>query len=646
MPRIHALLVGINEYTAISPLHGCVADIESVEALLRSRITAPDGLALQVLRNAEATRAAIIAGFTAHLGQAGPGDIALFYFCGHGSDEASPEEWRGLAIGGRNQTIVPVDARVGDTFDIADKELSALIHGVAATGAQVVVVLDSCHSGDATRSGGDGAAVAVGDNGVPRMTAAATGRTRTLADYHEAARTLYDPALLASGQQPAPAHIAIAACRDDQLAKEFPVSPPPRRGVFTMAFVEAVTALGPTATYADLITVIRARVRANAKDQVPNITVSGTASAATLFLGGTAGRIELTLDHADGTWWLSSGAIDGIVAPAGGAGGTTIDIHPRGSLVGGRPSVSPLATGTVTSVDVHRSAITVGGSAAALDTGTQYHCTISAMTPPALQVTVAGPDTAGVAAVRSALTGAAGRSALVERADGHPTAVTVQVEGGTARLHGADGTPLSGAEVAVDATGLARLTNACTHLARWHGTRDRSAPGSTFNDTVLIEVLPALPGETTLRAGQAPLEPGLEGIALSYAGDAPPRVQFRLRNTSNARLYVALYDLTDRFACRVMFDGWLAAGDIRQVYAKPTTISIPEGRETCVDLLKLFAAKDDFLPHTLLLPDLFAPESKPPKPGSTLATRAPFTLRVATDTSVWGTTMLRMVTRR
>ena len=163
---------------------------------------------------------------------------------------------------------------------------------------------------------------------------------------------------------------------------------------------------------------------------------------------------------------------------------------------------------------------------------------------------------------------------------------------------------------------------------------------------VQIEVLPTVPGELTLRAGQEPLVPGADGIALRYASGAPPRVQFRLRNTSKAKVYVALYDLTDRFGCRVMFDGWMAAGDLVTVYQKPTTISVPEGRDGCVDLLKVFAAKADFLAHTLLLPELFAPESKPPKADDADGTRAAFKLRVAADASFWGTSMLRMETRR
>ena len=92
MARIHALLVGINEDVAVTQRHGCVADVTAVETLLRSRVAA-DTLSMLVLRDDKATRAGIIDGFRTHLKQAVAGDIALFYYCGHGSEETCPPEW-------------------------------------------------------------------------------------------------------------------------------------------------------------------------------------------------------------------------------------------------------------------------------------------------------------------------------------------------------------------------------------------------------------------------------------------------------------------------------------------------------------------------------------------------------------------------
>lgn len=626
MARIRALLVGINAYTAVTPLKGCVADIESVAALLQKRVQPPDTLELKVLRDAEATRAAIIDGFTSHLAAAGPGDIALFYYCGHGSEESPPEEWKRFATGGMQQTIVPVDARIGDTFEIADKELAALIHAVAETGAQVVTIFDSCHSGGVTRHADAAVPAAV------RMAAASTMRPRTLADYLDGARALYDPERVKAHGDPAPRHLAIAACEYDQLAKEVPESAP-ARGAFTQAFEEAVTALGSTATYADLVTMIRSRVRTRAKAQVPNIAAIGGADPATLFLGGAAGRADLTLDCADGTWWLSAGEVDGI--PMSGAGEvTTIDIHPRGALARGTTPPKPVARGRVEEVQAQRSRVTITDGSATLDPGLPYVCRITSQGAPAITVLVAGPDDAGVARVRDALTLGVGQYALAAGPGGTVPTITVHVEGGRITVRGEDGAPLQNLAFDADIHGCDSTVAACSHIARWYGIRDRRPLTPGLNNAVRLEVIPA--GGT---GEPAPVGP--EGVVLHYANGTPPLAQFRLRNTANRRLWVVLLDLADSFQSKSMFDGSLQPGEAKDVYAEAKPVSVGRWRDAsypnAVDWLKVFASEEALTPSTLELPALLKAPADASRGGAVF---------VDEDTSTWGVTMLRLETRR
>lgn len=97
MPRsLHVLLVGIDRYQPpVPPLNGCVNDIEAFADYLRQRVEGADGarLELRVLTNQQATRAAIIAGFRDHLKPARKGEVALFYYAGHGSQEQAPPEF-------------------------------------------------------------------------------------------------------------------------------------------------------------------------------------------------------------------------------------------------------------------------------------------------------------------------------------------------------------------------------------------------------------------------------------------------------------------------------------------------------------------------------------------------------------------------
>ncbi|MFD0636789.1 hypothetical protein ACFQ9X_39660 [Catenulispora yoronensis] len=91
---LYALIVGIDDYQPpTAGLHGARRDALAVEAHLRARI--PDErLSLLRLTDTEATRAALLAGFRKHLGQAGPGDTALFWFSGRGSAVPLPRSWR------------------------------------------------------------------------------------------------------------------------------------------------------------------------------------------------------------------------------------------------------------------------------------------------------------------------------------------------------------------------------------------------------------------------------------------------------------------------------------------------------------------------------------------------------------------------
>ncbi len=638
MPRIHALLVGINEYTAVGALHGCVADITAVEALLRSRISA-DMLEMRVLRDAEATRAAIIDGFRTHLARATADDVALFYFCGHGSEEKCPPEWLLLEPGGKNQTILPVDARVGETFDLADKELCALIHEVARTGAQVVTLFDSCHSGGVTRSIDDDADSRIG---VARMTTATKGRARTLADYLDLARDMYDPARIAESGPPEPSHIAIGACQHDQTAKEFPKRPTPRRGAFTLAFEEAVKALGPSATYVDLVTAIRTRVRDRASDQLPNLSVTGSASGSTLFLGGQAGRRDLTITaDAAGTWWLSMGAVDGMPTPSAGQL-TDIAIHERGAFDAGRDAPQPIAQATVDQVLEDRSSLRLGAGAAPLDTARSYIGAVTRLSTLPLHVIADGDDSAAVARLRAVLGASAVWYALVESAGTTVPTVTVRVaDGGVTILDGA-GAAMQNLQFTTTDEDFKPIAEACTHLGSWFGTRDRTPIGSTLNGAVTIELVPATAQEAGIPADR-PAHPATgNAVLLQYSGDQAPWVQFRLRNTSAVRLYVALVDLTDSYGCSVMFEDWIPAGTTAYAYAgQPKRLRIPDWRGpavlTATDWLKVFVSKAQFSGEQLKLPSLLAPATREVEEEDDVPT---------SDSSFWGTTTLKVDTHR
>jgi uncharacterized caspase-like protein len=85
--RLWALLIGINEYRAVTNLRGCVNDIEATQVFLTERLAVPESQ-IKVLLDAAATRNEILRTFLEFLvdnAAITPGDQILIQFSGHGS---------------------------------------------------------------------------------------------------------------------------------------------------------------------------------------------------------------------------------------------------------------------------------------------------------------------------------------------------------------------------------------------------------------------------------------------------------------------------------------------------------------------------------------------------------------------------------
>ncbi len=141
-----ALLIGINDYKAVPGLQGSVNDVETMREVLISRW----GFAqsnVRVLTNQAATRDGILAALEDLVAITGPEDTVYLHYSGHGSEV---EDLNGDEESGLDQTLVPQNGRSGTVRDIVDDELAAIIARLRARAA--IIVLDSCHSGTATRS--------------------------------------------------------------------------------------------------------------------------------------------------------------------------------------------------------------------------------------------------------------------------------------------------------------------------------------------------------------------------------------------------------------------------------------------------------------------------------------------------------------
>ena len=142
-----ALLIGVNKYQKLPWLSGSRNDVSVMREILIRRYGFNESN-IRTLLDEQATRSAILNAMQDLVARAGPSDIIFVHYSGHGSqvDDLNGDETDGL-----DETICPYDARTADVADITDDELGQILGRLSV--ASAVVVLDSCHSGTALRSG-------------------------------------------------------------------------------------------------------------------------------------------------------------------------------------------------------------------------------------------------------------------------------------------------------------------------------------------------------------------------------------------------------------------------------------------------------------------------------------------------------------
>ncbi|MDQ8754951.1 caspase family protein [Sphingosinicella sp. LHD-64] len=134
-PRVIALLVGVSDYERTSDLANTDDDAtELYETLRRAGLLHPASV---VLTNSEATTKTVSDAFRRVAAAAGPNDLFLFLFSGHGNQVDVPVS--AAELDGRAETIELYDAAM------TDAELAPLFAGVRAR--MSMLVIDACYAG-------------------------------------------------------------------------------------------------------------------------------------------------------------------------------------------------------------------------------------------------------------------------------------------------------------------------------------------------------------------------------------------------------------------------------------------------------------------------------------------------------------------
>lgn len=266
----HALFVGIDRYPGFpehNQLSSCVGDARLMAEVLQGRFGFPSSN-VSLLTDEAATREGILGALEGLARRARSGDVALFYYSGHGSENHDVEAgtdrnlWLDESVEWE-QTLVPHDSgRDGrlPVRDIRDDELYRWILELHRKEAFVIAILDSCHAGTAVR----------GEARIKRVPPIESGARRNRADPGEKRFRDATP----GGRLPVDRrYTLLAACHHTENAKEYaiPDGGGLKHGAFTWFLVRELRRLTTGATYRDVIEAVRCGVTAVYPTQTPQV---------------------------------------------------------------------------------------------------------------------------------------------------------------------------------------------------------------------------------------------------------------------------------------------------------------------------------------------------------------------------------------
>jgi hypothetical protein len=302
-PHLYALLIGIDCYLPLKPsdtpnpmnLRGCVGDINRAEEFLTTRLglaadhilklTATDVGATQPAEPLHKwpTRENIVNAFLRLGEMAASGDQIYIHYSGHGGRVKTPPRFQHLKWGGdMDEVLVPTDYSLTEDNFLRDFELAHILRAYVDRRLNVTLVLDSCHSGGATR--GEPAFPGLEQNGIavrtiedvrdtlppPRIPVASDAELATTFQAL-AVNPTRDFQVGNAWQLEPKGYLLLAACRASEYAYEQVFDGARQSGALTYWLLDSLERLGADVPAKTLYNRVLAKVHTYFRQQTPQL---------------------------------------------------------------------------------------------------------------------------------------------------------------------------------------------------------------------------------------------------------------------------------------------------------------------------------------------------------------------------------------
>jgi hypothetical protein len=291
---LHALVIGCDCYLPnrteegmYPSLNGCVRDADQVEQFLRQRAGLVDDRLIKLTSTSDGrdrpkesqeklpTYKNMVAAFRAITSRAGRGDHVYIHYSGHGGRcPTIVPKIKGKE--GLDESLVPIDIGDPKAQYLRDVEIAKLLKEMDDKGLVVTVVLDSCHSGGATRAAlraAEGVAVRgvsfVDHKSRPASLVGTPEQLAAVAPPLGGTRAAMDGTRGMAATVAERGCVVVAACRPSESANEYRVDGTHTQGALTYWYLDTIAHGREDITFRTAFDAILARVHSQFAAQTP-----------------------------------------------------------------------------------------------------------------------------------------------------------------------------------------------------------------------------------------------------------------------------------------------------------------------------------------------------------------------------------------